>query len=100
MPVVNGEDRAERPARSDARNRGMRRTCSTTASSSQLVDDVPREDVDDLIDYLANEIESMDLFFTSGSTTGDKLEHCKDMGVIRDIRSASKTAPVAHPQQD
>ncbi|MHC9526699.1 hypothetical protein ACVCGI_000064, partial [Prescottella equi] len=55
----------------------MRRTWQHYRGSSQLVDDVPREDVDDLIDYLANEIESMDLFFTSGSTTGDKLEHWK-----------------------
>ncbi|MBM4496979.1 hypothetical protein GS426_19815 [Rhodococcus hoagii] len=54
----------------------MRRTWQHYRGSSQLVDDVPREDVDDLIDYLANEIESMDLFFTSlCSTTGDKLEH-------------------------
>ncbi len=58
----------------------MRRTWQHYRGSSQLVDDVPREDVDDLIDYLANEIESMDLFFTSGSTTGDKLEHWKGYG--------------------
>ncbi len=71
----------------------MRRTWQHYRGSSQLVDDVPREDVDDLIDYLANEIESMDLFFTSGSTTGDKLEHWKGYGSDQDIRSASKTAP-------
>ncbi len=71
----------------------MRRTWQHYRGSSQLVDDVPREDVDDLIDYLANEIESMDLFFTLAQRPATSLNTGRDMGVIRDIRSASKTAP-------
>ena len=58
----------------------MRRTWQHYRGSSKLVDDVPREDVDDLIDHLTDEIESIDLFFTSGSMTGDKLEHWKGYG--------------------
>ncbi|MBM4517263.1 hypothetical protein GS432_16830 [Rhodococcus hoagii] len=78
--MVNGEDRLNDPLEVTHAIEEMRRTWQHYRGSSQLVDDVPREDVDDLIDYLANEIESMDLFFTSGSTTGDKLEHWKGYG--------------------
>jgi hypothetical protein len=58
----------------------MRRTWQHYRDSSKLAADVPREAVDDLIDHLASEIESVDLFFTSGSMDGDKLEHWKGYG--------------------
>ncbi|UZG60386.1 hypothetical protein [Rhodococcus opacus] len=58
----------------------MRRTWQHYRNTTDLVVDVPRQDVDDLIAHLADEIESTDLFFTSGSMIGDKLEHWKGYG--------------------
>ncbi|MCJ0907327.1 hypothetical protein [Rhodococcus sp. ARC_M6] len=58
----------------------MRRTWQHYRDSSKLAADVPREAVDDLVDRLSVEIESVDLFFTSGSMDGDKLEHWKCYG--------------------
>ncbi|MFI5436839.1 hypothetical protein ACHMZP_34415 [Rhodococcus baikonurensis] len=58
----------------------MRRTWQHYRDSSKLAADVPRQAVDDLIDRLASEIESVDLSFTSGSMDGDKREHWKGYG--------------------
>jgi hypothetical protein len=58
----------------------LRSTWQHYRSSSKLVDEVPRDEVDHLVTRLGEEIESHDLFFASGSMFGDKLEHWKEYG--------------------
>ena len=55
----------------------MRSTWQHYHSSSKLVDEVPRDEVNHLVTRLGEEIELHDLFFISGSMFGDKLEHWK-----------------------
>ncbi|MFD7011175.1 hypothetical protein [Rhodococcus jostii] len=58
----------------------MRRTWKHYRDSPNLVGEVPRDAVDNLVNRLGEEIESHDLFVTSGSMEGDKLEHWKEYG--------------------